>query len=377
MRACLWHGCCLSPSLQHSLSLLVVSMTDLPFEAGRFADAVVWTGAFLALATAVAVCLERGVFAFNLLKRRRIERFYGAAMDRALGGEAAGMQTLAGSPLRHRVAIAWLLVAPLVDDRDPERIARTRQVVRALMLAPVASHLLSSRRWWRRALAFRTVGLLQLANRTPELVGALDDPNAAVRAAAVDAIADLRDPATLEALVVRLHDESQQPGRVAAALAAFGTDCEPFLLEMADVDDGNRLNYARALSICGTSRARPVLCRWTADPRPEVRAAAFEALGHVGADAGAAALAIHALDSADVRVRAMAAFALHGWTGTGDAVSHLAKHLDDAWPVAVHAAQSLQTMQQPGVLALQASASRPDLAGVLARQTLWEMAAQC
>jgi hypothetical protein len=82
------------------------------------------------------------------------------------------------------------------------------------------------------------------------------------------------------------------------------------------------------------------------------------------------------LNSGHVRVRAMAAYALHGWTGSGDAVWHLAQHLDDNWPVAVQAAQSLQSLDRMGLMALQASASRRDLAGMLAQQTLWELQAQ-
>jgi HEAT repeat protein len=300
---------------------------------------------------------------------------YAATVARALAGDDAAVRALAGSPLRHRVNIASSLIAPLVDNRDPARIARSRDIVRALALTPVALRLLHSRSWWRRALAVRTVGLLQLANRTADVVAALDDPNAAVRAAAVDAIADLREPASLQALVVRLHDDSQQRGRIAAAITAFGTDSEPFLLELAGVDPKNRLNYARALSIAGTARSRPILCQWTSDSSVDVQVAAFEALRHVGLDADAARLAIDALNSGDVRVRAMAAHALHGWTGPGDAGWHLAQHLDDNWPVAVQAAHSLQSLDRLGIVALQASASRSDLAGVLAQQTLWEMSA--
>ena len=129
--------------------------------------------------------------------------------------------------------------------------------------------------------------------------------------------------------------------------------------------------------MCGTRRSRPVLARWTHDARPEVRAAAFEALAHVGVDAEAASLAIEALESDDEAVRAMAAYALNGWTGSGDAAVHLGRHLDDVWPVAVRAAQSLRSMGSAGILELEARASRSDLAGLLARQMLSPMGARC
>ena len=352
-------------------------MTDLQFQADPYAFAMVWTATFLALLMAVVVLVERGLFAGSVLRKRRLEHLYGETAARALGGDDDAMRTLASTPRRHRWAIAETLVLPLINDRAPERIARTREIVYAMGLAPLATSLLESRWWWLRALALRATGLLQLADRTAAVIAALDDVHPEVRAAALDAIADLRDPASLQALVVRLHDESLQPGRVAAAVTAFGADCEPFLLAMGEIDEPNRISYARALSICGTSRARDTLCRWTADPNLEVRAAAFEALAHVGLDASAAEQAIRGLDSDDVHVRAMAAYALHDWTGPGEAASRLAQHLDDTWAVALRAAQSLRTLKQPGIIALQASASRPDLAGVLARQTLWEMSDKC
>jgi HEAT repeat protein len=210
------------------------------------------------------------------------------------------------------------------------------------------------------------------AGSTPQLVAALDDDHAEVRNAALDALADLHDPATLQAIVVHLHDATLQRGRRAAALAAFGSQCEGFLLELSRVDPAHRVNYAKALTICGTVRSRSVLCEWAADAREPVRAAALEALARIGLDDRAAALAIAGLDSSDVHERAMAAAALHGWTGGGDAPIPLARHLGDSWPVAVRAAHALRSIGPAGRAALQPYAARDDQAGVLARQMLWE-----
>jgi HEAT repeat protein len=185
----------------------------------------------------------------------------------------------------------------------------------------------------------------------------------------------MHDPASLDAIVVRMHDASLPRGRRAAALAAFGSDCEPFLLELSHVDATHRVNYARALAMCGTDRSRAALSLWTHDARTDVRAAAFEALGHVGLDADAARLAIEALESPEETVRAMAAYALHGWGGAGDAAAHLAQHLGDVWPVAIRAARSLQS-SPAGLGELAARTSRPDLTGVLARQMLWQESAR-
>ena len=96
----------------------------------------------------------------------------------------------------------------------------------------------------------------------------------------------------------------------------------------------------------------------------------------MGLDDHAAPAVIAALDSDDAGVRAMAAGALRGWTGPGDGAARLARHLDDVWPVASRAAQALRSMGRAGRPALEAQAARPDLAGMLARQMLWEAEAR-
>jgi hypothetical protein len=71
----------------------------------------------------------------------------------------------------------------------------------------------------------------------------------------------------------------------------------------------------------------------------------------------------------------MAAYALHGWNGSGDAASHLAVRLDDTWTVAVQAARSLEAMGPAGAVALQVVQPRSDLGAFLARQVLWQVSA--
>jgi HEAT repeat protein len=269
--------------------------------------------------------------------------------------------------------IGRLLITPLIGADDPRRIARTREIARALSMVPIADRYLRSFLWWRRALALRALGLTRATDHTANMVAALDDSNADVRGAALDALADVQNPAALPAIVVRLHDLSQQRGRRAAALAAFGSQCEPFLLELAQVDPEHRLNYARTIAILGTERSRAVLCEWAKDERAEVRTAVFGAFERVGLDERSARLAINALENDDVAVRANAAGALRGWI---DAARPLARHLDDHWPVAVQAARSLQSMGEAGRIELESRVARSDLSGTLARQMLWEAEAQ-
>jgi len=342
----------------------------------RLALWALWIGVALAASMALAVVAERlGQFAHERFLRH-LTRRYGPLIDRALRGDAEALDALVRSPSRYRLELARLLIFPLVEDRRPDRIAATRDIIRAMSLVPLADRWRRSRRWWKRVPALQTFGLLQFADRAPQLVAALDDDNADVRSAALDALADLHDPATLKAIVVRMHDTSLHRGRRAAALAAFGPQCEDLLVELARVDPAQRLHYAKALIICGSERSRPILCEWTTDDREPVRAAAFEALAHVGLDDRAAALAIAALESRDVQERAMAAAALHGWSGAGDGPSRLARHLGDAWPVAVRSARALQSMGPVGRAALQPYAAGTDQAGALARQMLWEVEAE-
>lgn len=354
-------------------------MTDLTLTFERVSVWMISAAAILAVAMTCAVIIERIGLAWDGARRRRVEKRYGPLARRALGGDTGALGALAASPSRHRLIIASLLIDPLIADRDPDRIAATRGLVRAMSPQtpgaerwPIADRWLASHWWWRRAVALRALGLLQATNRTARVVAALDDPNADVRNAALDALADMQDPAALPAIVVRFDDETLQRGRRTAAMEAFGSRCEALLLELSRVDPENRVSYARALASCGTGASRPILCEWAGDTRAEVRAAAFEALAHVGLDEAAASLALHGLESGDAAVRAMAAGALHGWTGVGDAAAHLARHLDDTWTIAVRAARSLLSMGDAGRVELEACAMRSDMAGVLARQMLWE-----
>jgi len=335
--------------------------------------ALLLVGVALAFAVAMilAVVIERFVVAGHEAWLRRTTRHYTPLVRLALAGDPGARGALRRSPSWHRLTIARMILIPLIADRDPARIADARELIDVLPLMPFADRLLRSPWWWRRAMALRALGAMQADDYTGAIVAALDDSNDDVRNTALDALADMQNPASLPAIVVRLHDASLHRARRAAVLAAFGSQCEPFLLDLAAVDTEHRLNYARALGICGTAAARPILCAWIADSRAAVRAAALDALSRIGVDRASMPFAIAALEDRDAAVRAMAAAALHGHADRDTAAS-LARHLDDTWAVAVRAARSLQTMEAAGRAELEARATGAGLPALLAQQMLWD-----
>jgi HEAT repeat protein len=197
-------------------------MIDLLAGAERFGFWMAWTGIILVVCMANAVIVGRLMSAFMEARLQHIEAMYQPFVARALRGDAAASKTLAASPWSHRVPIGWLLISPLIDDRDPDRIAATRDIAASLSLVTIAEQYMQSRWWWRRALALRALGLMQQRSHTDDILNGLDDPNSDVRGAALDALADLQDPATLPVIVTRLHDSSLHRGRRAALVSAFG-----------------------------------------------------------------------------------------------------------------------------------------------------------
>ena len=242
-----------------SQALTGAAIANAPSYFDGIAVIALWAGLALALSMCGAVVVARLACGWLALRSRQLESRYMPLIVRALVHDDAAVSALVAAPSRHRLTIAALLITPLIDDRDPGRVARTRTVVQAMSLVPVADRYLRSSLWWRRAIAPRALGLLQLTDRTAAIVGALDDPNRNVRAAALDALSDLKDPASLQAVVV--HDASLPLGRRIHALASFGTRCESFLLDLASVDRGE----SSRLCLC-THHLRHRACAATALP---------------------------------------------------------------------------------------------------------------
>src|SRR6188768_2420478 len=80
-------------------------------------------GIALAGAMAAAVVLERVGYGFQVLRRRHLKRQYSPFIRRVLAGDETATSKLALCPPRHRLIVAEFLISPLIDDRDPVRIA--------------------------------------------------------------------------------------------------------------------------------------------------------------------------------------------------------------------------------------------------------------
>jgi HEAT repeat protein len=249
-------------------------------------------------------------------------------------------------------------------------VTHVREAVSAIGLIEHWSANLQDRRWWVRADSIRALGFVELVSAVPAILRALNDDHEEVRAAAVDALARLNDPRAIAALLEHLGDSSHQRARVIEALRNLGATVTPALAEMARArPDCTRL-VAEILGLIGTTAALEPLVIWCGDPRPEVRAAALEALGSIGLDDRSYYFALRALGDTDPRARAMAARAL-GLARREDAVDHLTTQLDDEWLPAAQAAGALRRLGVPGNAALQARATDAGQAGDLARQMLW------
>jgi hypothetical protein len=132
-------------------------MSELLDAFGRLAPVLVWAAAAIALTMAAIVIIERTGFGVQQALDRRLLRRYRPLVQRALDGDDAARDHLVGAPARHRITIAWLVIEPLIDDRDPARIAKARAILRAMSLFPIADRYLRSRSWWRRARALRAL----------------------------------------------------------------------------------------------------------------------------------------------------------------------------------------------------------------------------
>jgi hypothetical protein len=283
----------------------------------------------------------------------------------------ASIARLASAPPRHVAQIGALLIAPLrVASGSP--VDSARAAASRLGLIERWKKDLGGHPWWRQAAAARALGLVRAEGALRPLLACLDDPHEEVRAAAVEALGHLGDPGCVPALLRALPDASRhQRARVVESIRELGPGVGHALVAHARLHPDDLATVAELIGFTGAATAHDDLLAWASHTDPQVRAAALQALGSLGLDDRAYYYVLRALGDGSDAVRAMAARAL-GRSRRSDAAPYLAQHLGDEWLVAAHAATALRMLGASGERELAARQDAPGLAGVLARQMLWE-----
>jgi len=194
---------------------------------------------------------------------------------------------------------------------------------------------LKSSRWQKRADAAERLGVARERKAVPALIRAADDESRAVRLAAINALAALRDPDSaqpladlLAGLAIRPKErksesdpfsENAEYEALAEALGALGAAAASPLLRLLDAENRDTRRWAaRALGLTRDPPAVEPLVKRLTDNRSEVRKAAAQALGEIG-DARALDSLIQCLSNRDYELRRAAAIAL-GDIGSARAV---------------------------------------------------------
>lgn len=314
----------------------------------------------------------------NLRERHeaQLQALYQPAVDAVLAAQDPGQLEaaiggLVTAPRRYRRQIGRMLVKPLRvasgSPVDSARAAATR-----IGLVDGWREDLDAHQWWIQAEAARALGLVRAEGVLKPLLARLDDPHEEVRAAAVEALGHLGDPGCVPALLAALPDASRhQRARVVEAIRELGPGVAHALVAHARVHPGDLATVAELLGFTNAASAADDLLAWSNHDDGHVRAAALQAIGSLGLDDRAYYYTLRALGDSTSEVRAMAARAL-GRSRRRDAAPYLAEHLGDEWLVAAHAATALRMLGPAGERELQARKDAPGLAGVLARQMLWE-----
>src|SRR5262249_11684132 len=86
------------------------------FGSERVEFVLMWTTIELAALMIALVAGERLIYALSEARRRRIEQRYAPLIERAMNGDDAAVPMLAATPHRHRIAVARLLLMPLIVD---------------------------------------------------------------------------------------------------------------------------------------------------------------------------------------------------------------------------------------------------------------------
>lgn len=270
-------------------------------------EALTWLA--VGLATVGAVCVA--ALALRRLALARAERNRLAAERRLTPHALALLEGEAGADL----STADLpVVAGLLARYAQHLSGSERHVVAAFFETHggVERELANLRaaRGWRRATAAFVLGDMASARAVRPLIDVLDDPDAAVRAAAARSLGRLGAPEAVKPLVYAFATRRLPRAVAGQALLAVGEAALPPLRTLLEAADPAAREFAVELvGLLGNAGDSPALVGRLADSSAEVRAKAARALGRVGARDGTAALTATLRDRIPF-VRAAAAHAL-------------------------------------------------------------------
>lgn len=336
-------------------------------------------GAAVVFAVLLAgLVIQRAVRSAIERRRKVLESRFEPLVERCLSANLAGddRPRLIRFGRLSPMLLGRMLVAPLLS-LSGGPVEQGAALAREAGVMEMWRRNVSNRRWWLRAEAVRSLGVVGDALSFPVFVSALDDNHEEVRAAAVEALGRLGDLRAVQELLTRLPLQSRhQRVRIIDALGTLGADGGHTLIEFIrrrpDV-----LPFVADLvpMICGSAAAEEVLAHCDHDT-PAVRAAAFAVLGTIGLDETNYYYALKALGDADPGVRAAAARAL-GRSGRDDAAPYLGERLHEPdWAVAAESAKALLKLGAVGAATLSANALGEGQAATLAKQMLWEQQAR-
>jgi hypothetical protein len=213
----------------------------------------------------------------------------------------------------------------------PQLRGNDRKVLQDVLVArgvvDRASEDLSARAAWRRGRAAMLLGATASTRHTPDLVTLLADRHPDVRSAAARALGKAGDVTAVPYLLAALTTSRPLPsGIIGMALLDLGATALPALREALEAGPApSRALSASLLGLHGDVPATPALTAAVgdADFPAEIRRAAAEALGRIGAPQAGEVLGRVAAFGSDPALRRAAAEAL-GRIGDPDSVPALA-----------------------------------------------------
>ena len=298
--------------------------------------------------------LERARRALALaLPERTLDPDARAALRRLGPGEAAGLFATFTPHLRGAER-DWLAGIAL----DLGLVARARR-------------LCASRLWWRRLQGARLITLV--GGDDDAVLTLAHDPDPLVRSQVAEWAGAYPSEPGIRMLTEMLGDPSRASRySVEDALVRLGgLAVEPLARRLAGIEDPvSAITGLRVAEGLGDPRLLAPVLPWCDRPEPDVRRAAYAALGTIGG-ATAGARLVAGLQDPDASARAAAAAAL-GRMGHWQAAPSLAREMSHtAWDVRLASGRALSRLGPPGEITLRNVTESPNaFAADMARHVL-------